>query len=54
MRAISLQEIQPALPALTGVRAEYIQGITGELVAILDAQKLLADRNIIVHEEVEM
>jgi purine-binding chemotaxis protein CheW len=54
VRTISLQDIQPALPTLTGVRAEYVQGVTGELAVIVDAQKLLSDKSIIVHDEVEM
>jgi purine-binding chemotaxis protein CheW len=54
VRTIPLQDIQPALPTLTGVRAEYVQGITEEPVAILDAQKLLSDKKLIVHDEVEM
>lgn len=53
VRSIPLQEIQPALPTLTGVREEYLKGIARERVVVLDAKKLLADSKIVVHEEVE-
>ena len=52
MRSISLQDIQPSLPTLTGIRAEYLRGVTGERLVILDALKILSDKSITVHEEV--
>ena len=52
VRSISLSEIQPSLPTLTGIRQEYLKGITGEREVILDAEKLLSDKNIVVHQEV--
>jgi purine-binding chemotaxis protein CheW len=54
VRAISRQDIHPALPPLTAAGARYIQGVTGDRVVVLDAQRLLSDKNIIVHEEVEL
>ncbi len=53
VRSIPLNEIQPSLPTLTGIRAEYLKGITSERLVILDAAKILSDKRIIVHEEVE-
>jgi purine-binding chemotaxis protein CheW len=49
---IPLDEIQPSLPTLTGVREDYLTGITAERLVILDAAKLLASSNIVVEEEV--
>jgi len=49
---IPLNKIQPSLPTLTDIRQEYLKGITGEREVILDAEKLLSDKNIIVHQEV--
>ena len=49
---VPVREIQPSLPTLTGIRQEYLKGITGKREVILDAAKLLSDRNIIVHQEV--
>ncbi|OGT83669.1 MAG: chemotaxis protein [Gammaproteobacteria bacterium RIFCSPLOWO2_02_FULL_61_13] len=52
MRRIALADIQPSLPTLTGIRADYLQGVTAERVVVLDAEKLLADRKLIVEEQV--
>jgi len=43
--------IQPALLSLSGIKADYLMGVTPELV-VLDAGKILSDNNIVVHEEV--
>lgn len=51
--SVSLSDMQPTLPTLTGIREEYLKGITGERLVILDAGKLLSDNKMIVHEEVE-
>ena len=51
--SLPLRDIQPSLPTLAGIRDEYLKGITGERLVILDAGKLLSDKKIIVHEEVE-
>jgi purine-binding chemotaxis protein CheW len=53
VRDVSLNELQPSLPTLTGVREEYLKGVTRERMVILDAAKLLSDEKIIVHEEVQ-
>jgi purine-binding chemotaxis protein CheW len=52
VRLISLQDLQPCLPTLTGIRAEYLRGITKDPIVVLDAGKLLADRRIIVDDDV--
>ncbi len=49
----SINDIQPGLPTLTGIREEYLIGITKERVIILDAEKLLVDKKILVHEEIQ-
>jgi purine-binding chemotaxis protein CheW len=51
VRQIPLTDIQPSLPTLTGIREEYLKGVTGEQVVILNAEKLLSDKKITVHEE---
>jgi purine-binding chemotaxis protein CheW len=45
---------QAPLPTLTGTCERYIKGITGEQIAILNTEKLLSDKSIVVHEEVEI
>ncbi len=53
VRSIPLNLIQPPLPTLSGIRAEYLRGVTKEGLAILDAARLLADKKIVVYEQVE-
>ncbi len=52
VRAIPLREIQPPLPTLVGIREEFLFGVTTGRTAVLDARKLLADKNLIIHEDV--
>jgi purine-binding chemotaxis protein CheW len=54
VRGIPLDDIQPPLPTLTGIRAEYLKGVTAERLVILDVARILADRRVIVNEEVEV
>ncbi|MGH8762582.1 MAG: chemotaxis protein CheW [Nitrosospira sp.] len=49
---ILVARIRPSLPTLTGIRENYLKGITPERLVILDAEKLLTDENIIVREQV--
>ena len=49
---IAHNEIEPSLPTLTGIREEYLTGVTKDRVVILDGAKLLNDRKIKVHDEV--
>jgi len=50
-RSISLAQIQPPLPTLTGIRADYLRGVTKDRLVVLDAARVVADRRIIVQEE---
>jgi purine-binding chemotaxis protein CheW len=52
VRRISRAGIQPSLPTLTGIREDYLLGVTAERVVILDAEKLLTDEKLIVKEQV--
>ena len=52
VRRIPLERLQPSLPTLTGIRAEYLKGVTGERLVVLDLERLLSDPKIIVHDEV--
>ena len=51
MRRISTAALQTSLPTLTGARQKYLRGVTPERVAVLDAQRLLADDALVVREE---
>ena len=52
VRNLNLSEIETSLPTLTGIRKEYLMGVTKDREVVLDAGKLLADKGIIVNENV--
>lgn len=52
VRRIALDDIQPSLPTLTGIREKYLKGITAQRTVVLDAAKLLADGDIVVQQQV--
>ncbi len=52
-RRVRADEIQSSLPTLTGIGAEFLKGVTRERLTILDLEKILSDKRIIVREEVE-
>jgi len=52
-RQLPRAEVKPPPPTLTGVRLEYLVGVTGERLAVLDAKRILGDRGLVVNEEVE-
>jgi purine-binding chemotaxis protein CheW len=53
VRTIPVDSLQASLPTLTGIRSEYLKGVTAERLVVLDLARILADPKIIVHEEVE-
>lgn len=52
VHAVALDDLQPPLPTLTGIGAEYLRGVTGERLVILDAERILSDQGIVVREEI--
>ena len=52
LSAIPISSIQPSLPTLTEVRAEFLWGVTAEGLVLLDAGKLLSDRKLVIDETV--
>lgn len=53
IRNLPLNELQPPLSTMTGIHAEYLRGVTGERVIVLDMERFLTDRKLIVQEEIE-
>lgn len=51
VRTIAGAELQPPLATSSGIRSEYLKGVTAGRLVVLDAARLLQDRSIIVHEE---
>ncbi|TSK08142.1 MAG: purine-binding chemotaxis protein CheW [Geobacter sp.] len=52
MRSLSLSELHPTPDTFTGMRGEFLAGVTTERLALLDMARILADPRLIVHEEV--
>jgi purine-binding chemotaxis protein CheW len=48
VRSVALHELQASLPTLTGIRAEYLRGLTKDPLMILDIDRILSDENIVV------
>lgn len=53
VRSVPAGSLQPSLPTLTGIRSDYLKGVTAERLVVLDVDRILADPNIIVHQEVD-
>jgi len=47
---LPLDTLQPALPTLTGVRAEYLRGLTPDRRVVLDGARILGDPKIVVRQ----
>lgn len=52
LRSLPLRELQPPPATFTGIREEFLTGVTADRLALLDIGKILADKRILVHEEV--
>lgn len=52
VRFLSLSHLLPSLPTLTDIRSDYLKGVTEDRLVVLDGGKIIADRGIVVHEEV--
>jgi purine-binding chemotaxis protein CheW len=50
---LPVQELQAPAATLTGIRDEFLRGVTGDRLALLDMGRILADKRLIVHDEVE-
>lgn len=53
VRSLPSDSLQLSLPTLTGIRGDFLKGVTAERLVVLDVARILADPKIIVHEEVE-
>lgn len=53
VHSIAVDSLQASLPTLTGIRSDYLKGVTAERLVVLDLNRILTDPRIIVHEEVE-
>ena len=46
--SIPASAIQTSLPTLTGIREEYLKGVTGDRVVVLDGEKILSDEKMVL------
>lgn len=49
---IPLSQVQQSLPTLTGIREQYLRGVTPDRKVVLDVARLAADPAILVREQV--
>lgn len=54
MSIVHEQDLQTSLPTITGVREQYLKGITSEGIVVLDADKMLSDSALVVSEQVSL
>ena len=54
LRTVALSEIQTQMHALTGKRAEYFAGVTRDWTSILDVEKILTDKSLVVDESIPL
>lgn len=53
VRLVPLAEMQPSLPTLTGIRVDYLRGVTKERLVVLNAEKILSDKKLVVQDQAE-
>lgn len=53
VRSVAIRQLQPSLPTLSGIGQQYLRGVTGDRLIVLDAARILGDPKIIVQEETE-
>jgi len=52
VNCLYLEDIQPPPTTLSGLKADYVQGVTAEMTIVLNAEKMLTDPRLVFHEEV--
>ena len=50
--SIAMAEIKPSLATQATVKEEYIQGVTKDMLIILNLDTLMRDERVVIHEEV--
>jgi len=51
VKQIPENDIQASLPTLTGIRLQYLKGVTGDGLVLLDGEKILTDKNMRINIE---
>lgn len=50
VRSVTASDLQDGLPTLNGIRERFLKGITGQMLAVLDGDRLLADAGLKVDD----
>ncbi len=53
VRTMPRAALQPSLPTLTGIGAEFLLGVSAERLVVLDLERILTDAKLLVHDEVD-
>lgn len=53
VRSIPVEGLQASLPTLSGIRSDYLKGVTAERLVVLDLDRMFEDPKIVVHEEAD-
>ncbi|MGH8442507.1 MAG: chemotaxis protein CheW [Nevskiaceae bacterium] len=53
VRSVALDSLQASLPTLTGIRADYLKGVTAGNLVVLELDRILTDPRIVVDQRVE-
>ncbi|MCX7365751.1 MAG: chemotaxis protein CheW [Alphaproteobacteria bacterium] len=53
VRSIPMESLQTSLPTLTGIRDEYLKGVTADRLLVLDLASIVADPKIVIHQEID-
>jgi purine-binding chemotaxis protein CheW len=54
IKSIFGDDIKSPPVTISGIGAEYLKGVTEDRLIVLDAEKVLSDKRLVVHEEVEI
>lgn len=52
LKTLPLNQLMPALPTVSGKRSEYLKGLSPDFISVLDGERILNDRTLVVQDEV--
>ncbi len=53
LETVPLAGLEPSLPTLTGIRAEFLRGVTRDRLVVLEVEKILSGEGLLVTEQGE-
>jgi purine-binding chemotaxis protein CheW len=54
IKSIFGDDIKPPPATITGIGAEYLKGVAADRLILLEVERILSDKRLVVHEEVEL